>query len=862
MSEDIRVEYTPLMEQYNKIKSEYKDSLLFFRLGDFYELFYDDAKRASEILGLTLTSRYKNGIHVPMCGIPYFVATTYINKLLKEGYKVAICEQVGEVKPGKLVERKVTRVITPGTALESVKEINIDENFICSLLQEGERAGIAILEVSTGNLFLYEGKYENINYLISIYSISEILIPDSLSCEKFPERVFVTKKPIFWFNKEEALTILKDFFSVTQLDSLGFNDYPIAVYAAGFLIKYLKEHFLETLPIIFKIEWINLEGRVFVSGQTYQSLEIFESEGEKKDATLFNILNKTLTPMGYRKLKNWMRNPTNDIVELNERLSAIEELIQFKDSREQIMSFLKNLPDVERLTIKITTDSISAQEIFLIYNALQKAEQILALLPTLKSGYFLKILSCLKSLSAQLQNKTMELKNLIYSYIDVTQKFDWYIRKGINEELDQLKEFYLNSNNWLNTYLETEKQKTNIPTLKIGYNEVFGYYIEITRLKSELVPPYYIRKQTLKNVERYITAELKEFEVKFIKCKERIEEIEKEVFKKFQQELKKYCSYLHTLAENLGILDVLQSFANVALEGNWQKPVLVSENILSLENARHPVLEKFLGKKFIPNNIEMGEQNYFLLITGPNMAGKSTLIKQVALIMFLAHIGSFVPATKAIIGLTDAIFTRLSTKDIISSGKSTFLVEMLECATILNLATKNSFVIMDEIGRGTSTYDGLSLAFAIIEYMVNKIKCRTLFATHYHELTYLEKEFKGLQNFHMSVYEWENELVFLYKLQKGAVDRSFGIYVAKMAGIPATVIANAKKVLSKIEQKTSREITNVLGTYKIFQIPLLTQSSNKIITEIKKINYNTITPIEALMKLKELKELVEKEEGC
>lgn len=853
---DNKAEYTPLMEQYLRIKNEYKDALLFFRLGDFYELFYNDAKCASEILGLTLTSRYKGETPIPMCGIPHFVATTYISKLLREGYKVAICEQVGEVKPGKLVERKVTRVITPGTSLDSIKEINVEENFVCSIFPSDEKLGIAILDVSTGNLFLYEGKYENIQYLVSIYPISEIIIPDSFTKEQFTDKIFVTKKPLFWFNKDESLSLLKDFFAITQLDSLGFNDYPIAIYALGFLIKYLKEQFLDTLPKIFKIEWVNLEGRVFVSKQTYQSLEIFESSEGNTNTALFDILNKTLTPMGYRKLKNWLRTTTNDIVELNERLNAIEELTQSKNSLNEIATNLKNLCDIEKLTIKITTNNITPQEILSIYNAIQKIEQLQTILSNLKSGYFAKVLTYIKNTTDEVDNKIAKLKDFIYQYIDTPQKFDWYIKKGINRELDELKEFYLNSNKWLESYLETEKQRTNIPTLKIGYNDVFGYYIEITRTKSGLVPQHYIRKQTLKNVERYITAELKEFEVKFIRCKEKIEEIEKESFQHFLVELKKYCEYLHTIADSIAILDVLQSLASVSLELNWHKPTLTTENVLHLQSARHPVLEKFLGKKFIPNDIDINQQNYFLLITGPNMAGKSTLIKQVALIVFLAHIGSFVPAQNAKIGLTDAIFTRLTTKDMVSSGKSTFLVEMLECATILNLATERSFVIMDEIGRGTSTYDGLALAFSIIDYMVNKIKCRTLFATHYHELITLENEFRGLQNFHMSVYEWEQELVFLYKLQRGAIDRSFGIYVAKMAGIPLQVINNAKNLLSKIERKTSRELTNIFSTYKISQLPLLSQNSEKIITKLKKINYNNLTPIEALMKLKELKELL------
>ncbi len=859
MSQDNQTEYTPLMEQYLSIKNEYKDSLLFFRLGDFYELFYDDAKRASEILGITLTSRYKSGTHVPMCGIPYFVATTYISKLLKEGYKVAICEQVGEVKPGKLVERKVTRVITPGTALESIKEINIDENFICSIFPQDKTFGIAILDVSTGNLYLYEGIEENIHYLVNIYSISEILIPDSYPENKFPSKTFVTKKPIFWFNKDSADSVLKDFFKINQLDPLGFNDYPAAVHALGFLIKYLKEHFLDNIPKIFRIEWINLEGRVFVSKQTYQSLEIFESADEKNDMTLLNVLNKTATPMGYRKLKNWLRTPTNDIVELNERLNAIEEFIQQKNNLEQLVACLKNIVDIERLTTKISIDTIMPQEVFSIYNTLLRIEQIQSIISNFKSGYFIKILTHLRHSSTNSSNEISELKNFINKYIDTTQKFDWYIKKGVNTELDELKEFYLNSNKWLNTYLETERQKSNIPNLKIGYNDIFGYYIEISRVKSESVPSYYIRKQTLKNVERYITAELKEFEVKFIKCKERIEQIEKDIFRQFLSLLKKYCQYLHTIGDNIATLDVLQSFANVSLELDWRKPKLATENVLHLENARHPVLEKLLGKKFVPNDIDINNQNYFILITGPNMAGKSTLIKQVALIVFLAHIGSFVPSQNAKIGLTDAIFSRLSTKDIITSGKSTFLVEMLECSTILNLATERSFVIMDEIGRGTSTYDGLSLAFSIIDYLVNKIKCRTLFATHYHELIRLENEFKGIRNFHMSVYEWGNELVFLYKLQKGAIDRSFGIYVAKMAGLPQEVINNAKNLLSKIEQKTYKEFANIFSAYKTSQLSFLSQNSEKIITELKKINYNTLTPIEALMKLKELKEVLNNE---
>ncbi len=858
MSFENQIEITPLIEQYLTIKNNYKDAFLLFRLGDFYELFFDDAKKASEILGLTLTSRTKGEKAIPMCGIPYFVATTYISRLLKEGYKVAICEQVGDVKPGKIVERKVIRVITPGTSLENVKELNIDENFICSIFHNEKNWGVAILDVSTGNLSLYEGKEESIKYLINIYSVSEIVMPETIPCNNLPNKIYITKKPDFWFNIDSCISILKEYFHIKELDGLGFNEYPVAVLSLGFLIKYLKEHFLDAIPKIFKIEWINLDGRVFISKQTYQSLEIFESADNPDGLTLLNVINKTLTPMGFRKLKNWMRIPTNDIVELNERLSAIEELIANRNLYNQLSIQLKNTIDLERLTIKITTYNITPQELILICDVLDKVNTIQPLLSHTKSAYLSKIYSYLSSSNQNpFEGGLQEIKSFICKYIDINQDFEWYIKKGIDVELDNLKEFFLNSNKWLNDYIEAERQKSGIPTLKIGYNDIFGYYIEVTKLKAEEVPSYYVRKQTLKNVERYITTELKEFEAKFLRCKEKIEHIEKEIYKNFLISIQKYTQFLHVLSGNIAILDVLRSQAQTAIELNWCKPILDSNNVLYLKNSKHPILEKLLGKKFVPNDIEINGQNFFMLITGPNMAGKSTLIKQVALAVFLAHIGSFVPAEKARIGLVDAIFSRLTTKDILSNGKSTFLVEMLECSQILNLATHKSFVVMDEIGRGTSTYDGLALAVSIINYLVEKIKCRTLFSTHYHELIILENQLQGLVNYHMSVYEWNNELIFLYQLKKGAIDRSFGIYVAKMAGIPQIVLNNAKVFLSKIERKTLKEFDSLISSFGKNQLTLFHPNFEKIIIELKKINYNEITPMEALMKLKQLKDLID-----
>ncbi|MFN7182391.1 MAG: DNA mismatch repair protein MutS, partial [Planctomycetota bacterium] len=574
--------------------------------------------------------------------------------------------------------------------------------------------------------------------------------------------------------------------------------------------------------------------------------------------TLLAILNKTLTPMGYRKLKEWLRTPVNDIVELNERLNAIEELLNNRDLHTQLRNQLKNMCDLERLTIKISTADITPSEIILIKEALNKIANIQSLLNNCKSGYLLKIsLSLASSIQNTTENCVQSIKRLIEQYIDLNQDNNWYIKKDVESELDNLKEFFVHANQWLNNFIEKERQKTGIPALKIGFNDVFGYYIEVTRLKAHELPSYYIRKQTLKNVERYITAELKEFEAKFIRGKEKIEQLEKQIYKNFLAQLKKYCSVLHNLCENIALLDVVSSHCQVALELNWTKPVLTDKNIIQIKNSRHPILEKLLGKKFIPNDIDINPHNFFIIITGPNMAGKSTLIKQVALIVFLAHTGSFVPAQYAEIGLVDAIFSRLTTRDMITTGKSTFLVEMLECAQILKLATHKSFVIMDEIGKGTSTYDGLALAVSIINYLVEKIKCRTLFSTHYHELVVLENQLNGLVNYYMSVYEWNNELVFLYQLKKGAIDRSFGIYVAKMAGIPDTVINNAKVFLSRIERKTLKEFDTLLADFGKVQLPLFPQNFEKIITQLKKINYNNITPMEALVKLKELKDMLD-----
>ena len=881
-------EYSPMMQHYLDTKKQYSDCVLFYRLGDFYEMFYEDAEIVSRELELTLTGKdCGQEKRAPMSGIPYHAAEGYIAKLIEKGYKVAICEQVEDPKSAKgIVKREVVRVVTPGTVIESNLLEEKKNNYIMSIYKSGLYFGIAVCDISTGE-FLATQITEHNNFArlldeISRYSPAEIIVSDMMfnsktEIEKIKERfkTYISKENEEFFDGEYEL--LSGMYNIindknTKLDDSKLAEKKLAIYAINALLKYLEDTQKTGLDHINTIKIYSITRYMALDINARRNLELTEKMRDKsKKGTLLWVLDKTSTSMGGRMLRRWINDPLIDKTEINQRLDAVEEL---KDSiilRGDIIEALKKVYDVERLAGKIAYGNANGRDLISLKNSVKQLPDIKRILSTTRAGLLKNVYENIDTLGDVYEL----IEKSIVEDPPIGVKDGGLIKMGYDPEIDKLKSATTDGKKWLIDLETKEKEETGIKNLKIGFNKVFGYFIEVTKSNLSMVPERYIRKQTLANAERYITEELKQLENQLLGAEEKVVILEYNAFSEVRDSIEKQIQRIQKTASLISELDVIASFAIVAENLNYVKPVVDNEGIIDIKEGRHPVIEKMIStNNFVPNDTYLDQNsNRLAIITGPNMAGKSTYMRQVALITLMAQIGSFVPASSAKIGIVDKIFTRVGASDDLSMGQSTFMVEMMEVATILKEATSNSLVILDEIGRGTSTYDGLSIAWAVAEYIADVEKCgaKTLFATHYHELTELEDKIEGVKNYSIAVKEKGEDIIFLRKIVDGGTDESYGVHVARLAGVPQIVTQKANEILQSLERKNmiNNKVTieNLVNDKKDVAMPAtnigiapqidMDMNNYKIAEvahEIDKIDFNQITPLEALNTLVKIKE--------
>ena len=854
---------SPMMQQYMSIKEKYSDAILFFRLGDFYEMFFEDAKLASEELDLTLTGRDCGlGERAPMCGVPYHAVETYLQKMIEKGYKVAICEQMTDPALSKgLVEREVTRVVTPGTVIESNILEDGRPNYILSISLRRNQAGCALCDVSTGEFYLYEIPDARISMADELARIdpSEIVVSDleafralDTSCRAMASQL--SKETFAYPN---AAKCLKAHFGKT-VEEMGFQDQKLAVSAGGALIRYLTDTQKNALKHITNAEPYN-DGRFMALDRVaLHNLELVSNtRGGNRKGTLLWILDKTSTAMGSRLLRSWIERPLMDADEIARRQDAIENLIQNPMSADGIRETLSDVHDVERLLSRIAYDAVTARECLAISATLEA-------IPTLKSFENTFAAPLLRELFAALdpiEELADKLKRGVADDPPASVRDAGVIREGYSPELDELRGVRDHAVVYLNEMEQAERERTGIKNLKINYNRVFGYYIEVTKSFYEMVPVEYTRKQTLANCERYITEDLKALENKILGAEESAHRLEYELFCGIREALKEALPRLQTTAVALKTIDALLSLARTAADRGYVRPKINDEGRYEIVEGRHPVVEESIGReRFVPNDTSLDRDHRVMIITGPNMAGKSTYMRQVALIVLMAHMGSFVPAQSADIALTDRIFTRIGASDDLYGGQSTFMVEMSEMATILKFATEKSLLILDEVGRGTSTFDGMSIAWAAVEHIADpKCGARTLFATHYHELSEMEGTLEGVVDYRITAKEQGEDVIFLRKIVPGGADRSYGVAVAKLAGLPKSVIARARQIMARLEVDSQANgsigksiLENRKGTER--QLDMLDFKPMGLVEEIAALDVVGMTPIEALNKLFELNE--------
>lgn len=867
-----KAEFSPMMQEYLKTKEEYNDCILFYRLGDFYEMFFDDAIRVSKELELTLTGKLcGQEERAPMCGVPFHAADTYISRLIEKGYKVAICEQLEDPKQAKgIVKRGVIRVVTPGTVMESNLLDEKKNNYIMSIYKAGTFFGISVCDVSTGDFRTTEitdsNNFPKLLDEISRYNPAEIVVNsfmyDSLEeINKIKERfeVFISKIKEDAFGDDiEKLTDAYMVKNEAGEDIENLEDKKIAVASINGLMFYLIDTQKNSLEHINKIIMYNTTKYMSLDINARRNLELTEKMRDKsKKGTLLWVLDKTSTSMGGRHLRRWINDPLIDVTEINNRLSAVKELKDNIILRGDITELLKKVYDIERLAGRISYGSATGRDLISLKNSAKQLPEVKKILAVTKS-------QLLQELYLKLDELT-DIHDLIEEAIvdepPLSVKEGGLIKLGYNEEIDQLKKATTEGKTWIIKLEADEREKTGIKGLKVGFNRVFGYYIEVTKSNFDQVPERYIRKQTLANAERYITEELKNLENQILGAEEKVINLEYNAFVEIRDDIESKIKRIQTSAEVIAILDVLCSFATVAEDLNYVEPVVDNSGVIDIKDGRHPVIEKMLPSgSFVQNDTYLDkEETRLAMITGPNMAGKSTYMRQVALITLMAQIGSFVPAAGAHIGVVDKIFTRVGASDDLSMGQSTFMVEMMEVATILKEATSKSLVILDEIGRGTSTYDGLSIAWAVAEYISDKEKCgaKTLFATHYHELIQLEDKLEGIKNFQVAVKEKGEDVIFLRKILPGGTDESYGVHVARLAGVPQNVSKRATEILKSLERKSiinEKAIQKEDKKQTAGQLDMFNFKLAEIATEIDKIDVNSLTPIDALNTLVRIKE--------
>ena len=853
--------HTPMMQQYLRIKAEHPDILLFYRMGDFYELFFDDARKASKLLDITLTARgQSNGSPIPMAGVPYHAADTYLARLLRKGMSVAICEQIGDPATSKgPVERKVMRIVTPGTITDEALLDQGKENLVVALslgtkgslnTQDQADFGIAMLDMSSGRFSVLQAQGEEALFSeLQRLRPAELLISEDIDATPYQHRVASIKQRAPWhFDTNSSERALCEQFATKDLAGFGCVDLPLAISAAGCLLSYVKETQRSALPHIQALHTESREDCLILDASTRYNLELSESISGHKQNTLSAILDHTATPMGSRLLYRWIHRPLRDHKILNQRQESIESILK-SQTYVELNEILRGIGDIERILTRIALKSARPRDLAQLRNSLAQLPALQKCLASHKSTH-------IKKLSLQI-NEHPKIHALLNKAIIETPPLlirdGSVIATGYDKELDELRSLQENAGEFLAKLEAKEKKETGINALKVGYNRVHGYYIEISRLHSDVVPEHYQRRQTLKAAERFITPELKALEDKVLSANERALAREKSLYNKLLDELGLSLITLQNCAQGLSELDVLHNLAERADLLNYVRPVLVNETGININNGRHPVIEQVQDDPFTPNDISLSKKQHLQLITGANMGGKSTYMRQTALIVLMAHIGCFVPADSAEIGNIDRIFTRIGASDDLASGRSTFMVEMTETANILNNATANSLVLLDEIGRGTSTYDGLSLAWACAEHLALKVKALTLFATHYFELTVLADQLAGCINVHLDAVEHGDTLVFLHKVKPGTVNKSYGLQVATLAGVPREVIKQAKLKLSLLELQNESESINAQHPLKSPSPVEILAPKSKLLELISELNPDELSPRQALEILYKLK---------
>lgn len=859
---------TPLMKQYNSFKAKYPDALLLFRVGDFYETFGEDAIKSSTILGITLTRRANgSGQFIELAGFPHHAIDTYLPKLVKAGLRVAICDQLEDPKLTKtIVKRGVTELVTPGVSYnDKILESN-ENNFLAAIHLNDKYSGIALLDISTGEMYIAQGNLEYIDKLIQGFRPSEIIIQKhkrSHFTEVFGDKHFLTLFDDWVFTFDFTYEILVKHFGTNSLKGFGIENMPEGIIAAGAAFHYLAETQHDKTQHITKISRIEEDHYIWLDRFTIRNLELIYSPHEN-GATLLSIIDKTRSPMGSRMLRKWIVLPLKDKVTIEERLQVVSFFKSNSLISEEIGGYIKHCGDMERLISKVAVGRVNPRELVQLQRSLLAVNEVKQRCEDTKQPFLIKIAEQLNPCH------TIErrISNEINEDAPVQIVKGNVISKGVNAELDELRDLAFSGKDYLLTMQQREIERTGIPSLKIGFNNVFGYYLEVTNTHKDKVPEEWMRKQTLTNAERYITPELKEYEEKILGAEEKILALETTLYNELLIGLLDYIQPIQLDASLLARIDVLLAFAQAATENNYVRPVINDSFDLTIKNGRHPVIEKQLPitEKYIANDLSLDpDKQQIVMITGPNMSGKSALLRQTALIVLMAQIGSFVPAESAEIGIVDKIFTRVGASDNISSGESTFMVEMNETASIMNNVSARSLILLDEIGRGTSTYDGISIAWAIAEYLhQHKLyRPKVLFATHYHELNEMASIFKRIRNYHVTVKEVANKVIFLRKLATGGSEHSFGIHVARMAGMPRELLERAEKMLTQLESSHSKEnlVSNIKSAQKDqgYQLSFI-QLDDPLLQQIKEDILNTnidqLTPVEALMKLNEIKSLL------
>ena len=884
---------TPLMRQYAAIKKEHPGALLFFRLGDFYELFFEDAITAARELQITLTSRNKEkGQAVPMCGVPYHAAEGYISKLIRRGFKVAVCDQVEDPRVArKLVRREVTRVVTPGTAADSSLSSE-ENNFLAAVASSGDRAGFAALDLSTGEFrateFAGEDAAKRIQEELAQLRPKEVLYASSAPLFEEIDRVdagdasvpqpavlrtapqpraagatwSVTPLDDWVFSPDHAIPLLENHFGVLSLEGFGLAGKPAAATAAGAVLYYVRSTQRGKLDHVDRIGFYERQNCLVLDAVTVRNLELIEPLFAGMDAgvTLFRSLDATITPMGKRLLRSWMLRPAVDVMQINARLDAVEVQVKESIAREELRRALNGILDLERLLSRVTLETANPRDVLALAASLEKIPSVRSALGRLGA----ERLRTLHRSVDELADLRARIDRTIVCEPPISLNDGGVIAPGVDQELDQLRDLSRNSKQFLAQIEQRERQRTNINSLKIKFNNIFGYYLEISKPNLHLAPSDYERKQTLVNAERFTTPELKEYESKILDAQEKIVEIERRLFADLRAAIAAEARRIRHTALALAEVDLLAAFAHLAAMRDYCRPQFDESSDVEIVAGRHPVIEQqeFAGssERFVPNDLYLNSTTHTVLVlTGPNMGGKSTYLRQTALIVILAQMGSFVPARSARLGIVDRVFTRIGASDNLARGRSTFMVEMTETAAILHTATPRSLILLDEVGRGTSTYDGLAIAWAAVEYIHGRTRAKTLFATHYFELTELAERLSGVKNYHVSVKETGGGIVFLRKVEPGAADRSYGIEVAKLAGLPNEVIERAREVLAEHET-AEQQVTGHLSPGAeppAAQLTIFTPLSQPVLEKLREVDLNRLTPLEALNLLAELKRQIE-----